>query len=944
MRELAVENNRLQRVRRVIPLLARLADTREALSQLADAPHLPPDSEARFRALVAARRDAARDVERETAASQRLAAERAALPQDAPALAAQDTIDALAARRPVVLQATTDLPDVHAKAAALRASVVEAIDELGLDLAPETARDDLPAGAARRTVQRLIRQHAALSADAEAASRRLATARRRHAQAEQALRDTPEPASPVLLRRTIESVRAEGRLDTELDRADRALTEATAATAAALSALPLWHGDAAALVACALPLPAETNAAAARLEACARERAETQAERSRLTAEIAACEDEIARLTRGDPVPTPGAVAEARAARDRLWHMLRRVLEGGPPPDPVEMAGLPGGPMPEAYEALVDQADRLADRRAEDAQRVADFLNATARLDLLRGQHEKAATALAQREDAVQAAEAAWRALWAPSGVVPNSPAAMAEWRSTRAEVVRLTQAEAEARRHRDDLAARRTRAQAALAALLPDLPPQPTLGELLLRAVTACEAAEAAEAAYRERRKTLEDEADRLAEQQQANADAAAALETWTQDWGPAVAALRLPPDAAIDVAEAALSAWQRIAEAAPAWRTEAERIANMTASIEAFTSETHSLQPRLGDPPGEETAPVIVARLARRLAEARKAALDAERLAADIAAHDAAAADAVRRRDAADADLAVLRDRAGATDDPALERAIDRARQRDALAADTARLEEALLGQGDGMAEEALRAEISSIEPDALVARLAEIESEQAGLGQRREELSAQRTRAEAALNAMRDGHDATSKAQEAQDALADARAAAERFARLRVGAVLLRAGIDRFRKEQQGPLLRTAGAYFALLTDGRYERLLVDYDAAGRAVLLAVRETGIECPVEALSEGARDQLYLALRVAAIQAHADRAEPLPFIADDLLVHFDDVRAAAAISLLRELGKRSQVILFTHHDHIAALAGQQPGVAVQRMASVAPIAAAAAE
>ena len=102
----------------------------------------------------------------------------------------------------------------------------------------------------------------------------------------------------------------------------------------------------------------------------------------------------------------------------------------------------------------------------------------------------------------------------------------------------------------------------------------------------------------------------------------------------------------------------------------------------------------------------------------------------------------------------------------------------------------------------------------------------------------------------------------------------------------------------------------------------------------VLLAIRSTtGTECPVEALSEGARDQLYLALRIAAVQAHAAQAEPLPFIADDLLVHFDDRRAAAAIALLTELGRSTQVILFTHHDHIAALAGQQAGVAVQRMA-----------
>ena len=175
----------------------------------------------------------------------------------------------------------------------------------------------------------------------------------------------------------------------------------------------------------------------------------------------------------------------------------------------------------------------------------------------------------------------------------------------------------------------------------------------------------------------------------------------------------------------------------------------------------------------------------------------------------------------------------------------------------------------------------------------------------------------------------------AQEAANALADARAAAERYARLHVARVLLRAGVERFRKEQQGPMLRAAGAHFAHLTGGRYRRLIVDEDPAGKAVLMAIRDSDVECPVEALSEGTRDQLFLALRVAAIGAHAEQSEPLPFIADDLLVNFDDTRAAAALGLLAELGRTTQVILFTHHDHIAALAERQAGARVWTMASV---------
>ena len=46
-----------------------------------------------------------------------------------------------------------------------------------------------------------------------------------------------------------------------------------------------------------------------------------------------------------------------------------------------------------------------------------------------------------------------------------------------------------------------------------------------------------------------------------------------------------------------------------------------------------------------------------------------------------------------------------------------------------------------------------------------------------------------------------------------------------------------------------------------------------------------------------------------------------MPMILDDLLVHFYDARATNALMALAEFGKRSQVLLFTHHRHIVDLA-----------------------
>lgn len=77
-------------------------------------------------------------------------------------------------------------------------------------------------------------------------------------------------------------------------------------------------------------------------------------------------------------------------------------------------------------------------------------------------------------------------------------------------------------------------------------------------------------------------------------------------------------------------------------------------------------------------------------------------------------------------------------------------------------------------------------------------------------------------------------------------------------------------------------------------------------------------------------------ALRVAAVRVYPAQAQPLPFIADDMLVLFGDARTAAAITFLTDLGNSTQPILLTQHDHIMVLADRPEGVAVQSPPAVA--------
>jgi uncharacterized protein YhaN len=918
---LTTEAARLNRVRRVLGRLTTLSARRAELAQVADAPALPGDAAATFQRLCDAERQAAEDQRRETEAARQLEAKRAALPLDPAVTALQDEVEALVETRPGIVQAERDLPAVERQVADYRAEVAEAAAQLGTAATAEAVRDALPKQADRQQAQGLTLRRTKLATDLAAAERVRGKAEWERDEAARGLAEAipPPPAAP--LRHAIDAAQDEGPLDRDLAAAERARAAAARKLAAALAALPLWTGDAAALAACPLPLPPAEAAAAQRLAAAEAAQSAARAAEATLAAEIAALERDVAHLARGETVPTPAVIAAERARRDAVWDRLRAALEAGAAADPAT--------LPDEFETLRDTADRLADARADDAQRVTDFATKSADLVVLRDQWQRGQNTAAN--DAVAAAQTAWTALWSPAAITPQAPAAMAEWRRAREEVLRLAALEEEAAAKWQDLASRHATARQALTRLLPEAAPDATLAALLAQAKEALARMQAAEAAHQKRLADAATAAGRLTAASTTRAEAAEALAALDPEWRAATAALNLPPDAAPETVDAALAAWAKVAEAAKAWRGDAARVADMRAAIDGFASATGAVLARLGLPV-DEVASLAVARLSRRLKAAQAAATDADALARHAKERQAAAAEAARLREDSGRAIAALRDAAGAVDLPALEQAIQRAARRDALRAEIATLGTELLREGDGHDEAALRAEAEGIDPDQAAARLADIDATQATLRDRLTRLGAARQQAETTLQGMQAGRDAAGLAQEARHHLAEAQQAAERYARLHVARSLLQAGIERIRQERQGPLLRAAGGHFAALTEGRYVSLTADEDDAGRTILRAVRDDRSECPVEALSEGTRDQLYLALRIAAVEAHAQAGEPLPFIADDLLATFDDRRAAAAIALLARLGGTLQTILFTHHAHLASLAARQPGIVIREL------------
>lgn len=186
----------------------------------------------------------------------------------------------------------------------------------------------------------------------------------------------------------------------------------------------------------------------------------------------------------------------------------------------------------------------------------------------------------------------------------------------------------------------------------------------------------------------------------------------------------------------------------------------------------------------------------------------------------------------------------------------------------------------------------------------------------------LGGQRLSAELAFAAVDDRPDAAIAAAKIAAARSEMAYQAELYLRKRAEVRLMRTAIERYRQEKQGPLLTRASSLFGTLTLGRFSRLIVD-DDADKPTLAGVRSDDTVVPVDGMSEGTVDQLYLALRVAAVEDAVRGGVRLPFLADDLFINFDDGRAAAGFKVLAELARSTQVLFFTHHEHLAEVANR---------------------
>ena len=123
------------------------------------------------------------------------------------------------------------------------------------------------------------------------------------------------------------------------------------------------------------------------------------------------------------------------------------------------------------------------------------------------------------------------------------------------------------------------------------------------------------------------------------------------------------------------------------------------------------------------------------------------------------------------------------------------------------------------------------------------------------------------------------------------------------------------ESYESKRQPETLKEASGYLERLTEGSYTRIWTRLIGEELLVDNGSDET---IPVDKLSRGTREAVYLSLRMALVGAYARRGAVIPMVLDDVLVNFDGQRAYAAAELLCDFARNGyQILMFTCHDHM---------------------------
>jgi uncharacterized protein YhaN len=917
-----IEVNRLQRIQRVLPKLARRREFFLELDLLGDVVVLSDDFTDRRRKAVNALEAAQAILGKATPRLEGLQKQLEELSTNQALLEQAEIIEDLHARLGAHRKALQDRPHLEAQAQQFLIDAGSILKEIRPDLELKDIEALRPLLARRLAIAELGGKNALLNAQVKQAGASLHETEKRLKAARNERDEISESVDTDALHQSITAARKQGELDISILSAQSQLARVQAACAGDLARLTLWEGELEEVSGLKLPNRESIRRFEESYEGLSKRVQRLEEKKEKLIDALQDTSQRLDEIERVGEVPTESVLINARSERDAVWQLLRRQWVDGEDVSAEASEHQGEGTLPDAFETRLAGADEVSDRLRREADRVHALAN-------LQSMQESGQQQVQQIDEQLEATgaenaqlDADWQALWSSCRIDPRSPREMRVWLD---EFEKLSDQVAQfnlLRQKVSELAQKRTTHIQRLNEQLAGLGRAGSTSEELEAVLLECEAlARQLDESKRKHDLLSKEVNDREADLESLSEEhrlATEALEAWKVQWGDLMQSLGLP-------AESPPSEVDHFIEQLRALflkQSEAEKLRLRIKAIDedaaAFCSQVEAMVATIATELVDLAADDAVVHLNSLLSENRSRHTKEQQIEEQID-------QATQEIQDSKASIQTMTDRLDALCVEAKCDDVDQLETAERRLADYLRVKEAItsiekeiLEAGEGVTIAELEAQVEGVDPDRLSGRITELNNKiEDEFEPRRTELAETKGREEKELEIMDGSDHAALLADQAQAKLASIRSDAERYVRVKLAGKILRDQIERYRRENQGPLVKRAGEHFCALTLGSFEGLMADFNEKDEPILAGIRSGGERVTVEGMSSGTRDQLYLALRLASLEKYMESAEPMPFIVDDVLVDFDDARSQAALNALAELAEKTQVILFTHHSHV---------------------------
>jgi uncharacterized protein YhaN len=740
------------------------------------------------------------------------------------------------------------------------------------------------------------------------------------------LAELPESNLDLIeLKAAITAVRKSGDLEQRLAESEKRSSNEKAACESELQRLGRFSGTIEEFMKVAMPVSETLDAFEKQIDGLSEKVRDYDRKQTELKEEQKQSGQDLKALLLTSDVPTIKELEESRTLRNTGWRLIKGKYIENIDVDKDIKGFAPDSNLPTIYEQKINTADHVSDRLRVDADQVVKRADLEGKIEniesCLQDIEEKTITV----NEARAALQKKWAAVWKPLEIDYGTPREMKQW------LLRADKLQASVQSANTVFGDARTLAQEceiqreAISIQIARFDDSIDLPKMSLEArISLCEQRVEQEEFDLEQKRRLRHSLRETEVLHKKTGEELKSIENdqsnWLQEWGQAIDGLGLKsdvhPEHATETFDQLVAFFAKFDES----ENLRKRIFGMDEVTKGFEKRVVEFTDSIGFKRDGQNAGTLAAQLNRELNQAREARASLKKIELREKELEGEIEDANITLRAANDQLALLRGQADVDTDDELESVGEISRNKRSLQQKLDTVEQELTRNGDSLSVQELEEEASESDIDAIDGELERVSSELNALQVKRDNLRDQRQTAQDEIKAKDGNALAANASEDAERQLATMVSGVEKYLRLQIAALILEQRIEDYRKKNQAPVLARASKLFSRLTLGSYASLRDELDN-GKPILLGVRPNDVEVPVDGMSDGSRDQLYLSLRLATLEQHLGKGEPIPFVVDDILIGFDDKRTRVCLEVLAELAASTQVLLFTHHRRVIELA-----------------------